>query len=160
MIVAGGELLVGHPTESANLLVPCPICCSTNFWDDSRRSPGGDLGDRSIFFIDATRHDREMAWRSHLPHLVSNSLAVTLRDAGVRRSSLGPGGRDMTRLAGGALSMWAPIVEDNAAEIVVALRACEAQLRAVTSFFDELAFDHALLPTTPAANDAPLQDAA
>lgn len=80
--------------------------------------------------LDAARHDREMAWRSHLPHLVSNALAVTLRDAGVRRSSLGPGGRDMTRLAGGTRSMWAPIVEDNAAEIAVALRACEAQLRA------------------------------
>ena len=40
------------------------------------------------------------------------------------------------------------------------LDTCDAQLRAVTNFFDELAFDHALLPTTPAANDAPLQDAA
>lgn len=78
--------------------------------------------------LDAARHDHEMAWRSHLPHLVSSALAVTLRDAGIRRSALGPGGRDMTRLSGGSLSMWAPIVEGNAAEIVTALRACEARL--------------------------------
>lgn len=80
--------------------------------------------------LDAERHDREMAWRSHLPHVLSTTLAVTLHDAGIRRSALGPGGRDMTRLSGGSTAMWAPIVEDNRAEIATALRACEAQLRA------------------------------
>jgi prephenate dehydrogenase len=80
--------------------------------------------------LDAGQHDDQMAWRSHLPHLLSSTLAVTLRDAGVRRSALGPGGRDMTRLAGGSPTMWAPIVDDNARSIVDALGACEAQLRA------------------------------
>lgn len=80
--------------------------------------------------LDAGIHDREMAWRSHLPHILSSALAVTLRDADVRRSALGPGGRDMTRLAGGSLAMWSPIVDDNAAAIVDALAACEANLRA------------------------------
>jgi len=79
--------------------------------------------------LDATAHDDQMAWRSHLPHLLSSALAVTLRDAGVRRSALGPGGRDMTRLAGGSPAMWLPIVEDNAAAIVDALVACEQHLR-------------------------------
>ena len=79
--------------------------------------------------LDATIHDDQMAWRSHLPHLLSSALAVTLRDAGVRRSALGPGGRDMTRLAGGSPAMWLPIVEDNAAAIVDAMAACEQHLR-------------------------------
>ena len=79
--------------------------------------------------LDAAVHDDEMAWRSHLPHLLSSALAVTLRDAGVRRSALGPGGRDMTRLAGGSPTMWSPIVDDNAAAIAAALGACEARLR-------------------------------
>ncbi len=81
--------------------------------------------------LDAGVHDVQMAWRSHLPHLVSGALAVTLRDAGVRRSALGPGGRDMTRLAGGSPEMWSPIVEDNAAAITEAVLACEARLRAL-----------------------------
>jgi prephenate dehydrogenase len=72
-----------------------------------------------------------MAWRSHLPHLVSSTLALALRDAGVRRSALGPGGRDMTRLAGGAPTMWYPIVRDNAAAIADALGAYEARLHAL-----------------------------
>ncbi|HET7189179.1 MAG TPA: prephenate dehydrogenase [Gemmatimonadaceae bacterium] len=83
-----------------------------------------------VELLDPTAHDEQMAWRSHLPHLVSCALSVTLREAGVRRSSLGPGGRDMTRLAGGAPSMWGPIVDDNAGAIADALDACEAQLRA------------------------------
>lgn len=82
-----------------------------------------------VELLDATEHDEQMAWRSHLPHLLSCALSVTLREAGVRRSSLGPGGRDMTRLAGGAPSMWGPIVDDNASAIGDALGACEAQLR-------------------------------
>lgn len=82
-----------------------------------------------VELLDAAEHDDQMAWRSHLPHLLSCALSVTLRDAGVRRSSLGPGGRDMTRLAGGAPSMWGPIVDDNAGAIEGALDACEAQLR-------------------------------
>ena len=79
--------------------------------------------------LDATLHDDQMAWRSHLPHLVSSALAVTLREAGVRRSALGPGGRDVTRLAGGSSAMWLPIVEDNATAIADAMAACERQLR-------------------------------
>lgn len=81
--------------------------------------------------LDAAEHDEQMAWRSHLPHLVSSALALTLRGAGVRRSALGPGGRDMTRLAGGSPAMWHPIVRDNAAAIAGALGAYEEQLRAL-----------------------------
>ena len=79
--------------------------------------------------LEAATHDEQMAWRSHLPHILSSALAVTLAEAGVRRSALGPGGRDMTRIAGGSTGMWSPIVDDNAAAIADALAACEAHLR-------------------------------
>ena len=39
------------------------------------------------------------------------ALALTLRQANVTRSALGPGGRDMTRLAGGDPDLWTGIVE-------------------------------------------------
>jgi prephenate dehydrogenase len=80
--------------------------------------------------LDAGVHDDEMAWRSHLPHLVSSALAVTLRESGVRRSALGPGGRDMTRLAGSSTVMWSSIAADNSDAIVEALTAYEERLRA------------------------------
>ena len=41
--------------------------------------------------LDAATHDEQMAWRSHLPHVLSVALALTLRDAGIQRSALGPG---------------------------------------------------------------------
>jgi prephenate dehydrogenase len=87
--------------------------------------------------LDAGEHDDQMAWRSHLPHLLSCALAVTLRDVGVRRSALGPGGRDMTRLAGGSPAMWGPIVDDNAAAIADALGACEERLRAFRTALED-----------------------
>lgn len=79
--------------------------------------------------LDAAEHDEQIAWRSHLPQAVSTTLALTLREAGVSRSALGPGGRDMTRLAGGDAGLWTGIMSDNAPAILEALVAMEAQLR-------------------------------
>ena len=79
--------------------------------------------------LDGAAHDEQMAWRSHLPHVLSTALARTLREAGIQRSALGPGGRDMTRLAGGTPSMWMSIVEDNDVALIGALEAYERQLR-------------------------------
>lgn len=80
--------------------------------------------------LDAAAHDEQMSWRSHLPQVVSTTLALTLRDAGVQRSALGPGGRDMTRLAGSSPSLWMSIVQDNTAALIHSLIAMEDQLRA------------------------------
>jgi len=79
--------------------------------------------------LDAAEHDEQIAWRSHLPQAVSTTLALTLREMGVPRSALGPGGRDMTRLAGGDAGLWTGIMNDNAPAILEALAAMEAQLR-------------------------------
>jgi len=79
--------------------------------------------------LDAEVHDEQMAWRSHLPQAVSTALALTLRQANVPRSALGPGGRDMTRLAGGDPDLWTGIAADNAPAILEALLAMEEQLR-------------------------------
>lgn len=105
------------PTPSTEVAT---LQLAESFWRELRAG---------VELLDPTEHDDQMAWRSHLPHLLSCALSVTLREAGVRRSSLGPGGRDMTRLAGGAPSMWGPIVNDNAGAIADALDACEQQLR-------------------------------
>jgi prephenate dehydrogenase len=79
--------------------------------------------------LDAEQHDEQMAWRSHLPQAVSTALALTLQQANVPRSALGPGGRDMTRLAGGEPSLWTGIMDDNAPAILEALAAMEEELR-------------------------------
>lgn len=105
------------PTASTT---PQTMLLAESFWKELRA--GTEL-------LDAATHDAEMAWRSHLPHVLSSALAVTLREAGIRRSALGPGGRDMTRLAGSSTAMWSAIVADNASAVAEAVAACELQLR-------------------------------
>jgi prephenate dehydrogenase len=99
---------------------PSALRLAESFWRSLRAG---------VEVLDAETHDAQMAWRSHLPQAVSTALALTLRQANVPRSALGPGGRDMTRLAGGDPDLWTGIVDDNAPAILEALVAMEEQLR-------------------------------
>ncbi len=76
----------------------------------------------------ADEHDRHLAWTSHLPHIISSMLALTLADGRVRRDDLGPGGRDVTRLAGSSPEMWTAIVRENRGEIAAALDTAAGEL--------------------------------
>lgn len=78
--------------------------------------------------IAAADHDRAMAWASHLPQLVASALAATLADAGVDRATLGPGGRDTTRIAGSGSRMWVPLLRAAADEDARALAALEEHI--------------------------------
>ncbi|HEX8696491.1 MAG TPA: prephenate dehydrogenase [Longimicrobium sp.] len=79
--------------------------------------------------MDAAEHDRRLAWTSHLPQAASTALAVALDARGVARAELGPGGRDVTRLAASSPEMWTDVARDNADELAAALRAMEDALR-------------------------------
>lgn len=81
--------------------------------------------------VAADRHDRMMAWASHLPQLLANALAVALDEAGVAREWLGPGGAHMTRLAGSSPEVWSPLLKEAATEDSRALRAVEAHIAAI-----------------------------
>jgi len=63
---------------------------------------------------EAAEHDRRMAWVSHLPQLVANALAGALDAAGYSPDELGPGGRDMTRLAGSNPEIWRDLLQASA----------------------------------------------
>lgn len=81
--------------------------------------------------IDAGEHDERLAWTSHVPQLLSSILGGTLAGQGIPRAELGPGGRDVTRLAGSQPGLWAHIAFDNQAAILHALDAVDARLHAV-----------------------------
>ena len=79
-------------------------------------------------------HDRVVAHSSHLPQLMSTTLAATLGahpDSYAIAAAAGPGLLDSTRLAMSAWEIWHDIVDTNRAEIVSALAAYEERLRAV-----------------------------
>ena len=65
----------------------------------------------TVAATEAGQHDRLMAAVSHLPQLTSNALGAVLGRIGVKPEDLGPGGRDMTRLAGSSPEMWADLFE-------------------------------------------------
>lgn len=81
--------------------------------------------------IDAGAHDRLVARTSHLPQVIAKALALTLGDAGLTRAQLGPGGRDMTRIAASDPGLWTGIALDNADELLAALDAFGARVTSV-----------------------------
>ena len=69
-------------------------------------------------------HDRALALVSHLPQIVSSTLAATLQtepDAPSLLDLSGSGWRDMTRLAESSWSMWRDILESNPGQIAAAV---------------------------------------
>lgn len=81
--------------------------------------------------ISGAEHDRMMAWASHLPQLLASALAEVLQSRGITSGQLGPGGRDMTRLAGSSPAVWRPLLEAAAEDDAAALRAVERQVAAI-----------------------------
>lgn len=77
---------------------------------------------------DADSHDVRLAWTSHLPQAVSTALALTIAQTGTPRAELGPGGRDLTRLAGSDPAAWADILIDNADALASAMAMMQARL--------------------------------
>lgn len=88
--------------------------------------------------IDPAVHDGLLAHASHLPQLAASAIALALADAGVGAGELGPGGRDVTRLAGSDPGVWTDIVRDNADAVGPAL---ERLIDALTAFRDAVARD-------------------
>ena len=71
----------------------------------------------------AAEHDRLMGLASHLPQLAATALAGVLSEAGVPPGALGPGGRDMTRLAASSPTMWRDLLAHAPPEAAAGLRA-------------------------------------
>jgi prephenate dehydrogenase len=82
----------------------------------------------------AREHDRAMALVSHLPQLVSSTLAATVEsqpDGAALGRVAGAGFGDMTRLAASEWSVWRDILETNPSEVAAALDAFLSQLALV-----------------------------
>lgn len=88
--------------------------------------------------IDADDHDRLMALASHLPQLVSNALAGVLGEKEIDADELGPGGRDMTRLAASSPDVWLDLLARSSPELVDGLRAMGGELTRMADLVETL----------------------
>jgi len=91
--------------------------------------------------IDADAHDRLMVWASHLPQMISNVVARAMAEAGLTVSDLGPGGRDLTRLAGSSPEMWTGLLAEANEENVRAIESVQRSLEAVRTALSERSLD-------------------
>lgn len=114
-LFAGARVYLSAPDEAPDGL----IHFASSLWTS--------LGGRPVV-VPAELHDQKLAWASHLPHVVSAALALALAGAGVPRNELGPGGRDVTRLAGSSPEMWTAIARENADAIDEALAQTQREL--------------------------------
>jgi prephenate dehydrogenase len=87
--------------------------------------------------VEAAVHDALVARTSHLPQILASALASALDGSGVARTGLGPGGRDMTRLAGSDPAVWTDILLDNADLLAPALETLLLELGQVRDRLDE-----------------------
>lgn len=87
--------------------------------------------------IDADAHDRLMVWASHLPQLISNVVARAMSEAGLTMSDLGPGGRDLTRLAESSPEVWTGLFNEASEDNLLAIDSVQAGLAAVRAALSE-----------------------
>ena len=107
-----------------------------------------------VTVADAVCHDRMVAYTSHLAHIVSCILvsAADKNRLGEYAPYIGPGFRDMTRLASGSPPMWSDIVSANRENIkemlcdyrqnldeLISLIGTDAGDKAVAEFFEKVA---------------------
>ena len=100
-------------------------------------------GARRIEYRSASDHDDLMAAISHVPQLVATALAATLNYASVPRASLGPGGRDMTRLAASSWGMWRPLLLATPGRTLAMLESIETELREFREEIEKQTLDEA-----------------
>lgn len=96
--------------------------------------------DSKISYMDPAEHDRHIAWVSHLSHISSFALGLTVlnkeKDEKKIFAMAGSGFSSTVRLAKSSSSMWAPIFSQNTHNISEALEAYINQLQDFKKIID------------------------
>lgn len=88
-------------------------------------------------WIEASAHDERMVGASHLPQLAANALARVMARRGLSPDDLGPGGRDMTRLAASSPEMWTDLLRESGGPASAALAALGEEIDDLRRMLDE-----------------------
>lgn len=87
-------------------------------------------------WIEPDDHDDRMAMVSHLPQALAGILARVLDEAGFTPDDLGPGGRDMTRLAASAPELWRDLFAHSGPRVAKLLRDLGVELESWADVLD------------------------
>ncbi len=111
------------------------------------------LGANSVVFP-PEHHDMTMAWVSHMPQMLSSTLAASLPERLVEKNYqhyAGRAFRDMTRIAASGWNMWHDIAVTNRSETVRALREVREGIDETIAAMDSLVV---VADGKPAADDS------
>ena len=90
--------------------------------------------------LDAERHDRRVAWISHLPQLAAVALAEAAGDGAASDEGLlglaGGGFRDTTRIASSPPEMWLDVLATNRDGVLVAIDGLQRRLQQLRAAVD------------------------
>lgn len=130
-----GKALRGVAAADADLFRGRPWILTSDI-DHPFRKWLAAFGAREII-LDPVRHDRLVAWSSHLPQLASTALASLIGDRAPEAANVaGPGLADTTRLAMSSFDLWRDILATNSAEVSVALDAYIEKLTVLRRDFE------------------------
>jgi len=91
--------------------------------------------------MDAAEHDRHIAYVSHLSHITSFTLGLTVLDIEKDEKSIfnmaGSGFASTVRLANSSANMWAPIFHENKENLVTAIDAYVDKLNALKTMIQQ-----------------------
>ena len=145
--LAGSERS-GFAAARADLFSGASVFAETRGATDRRTREDIELfwsmaGAGRIEYQDAATHDDLMAAISHVPQVVATVVAATLEYANLDRHRLGPGGRDLTRLAASSWEMWRPLLLATPGRTLAMLESIEAELRDFREGIEKQTLDEA-----------------
>jgi prephenate dehydrogenase len=112
------------------VVVFCDTQDSANFHKDKATQIFSHIG-MKIVFMDAASHDKRVSLISHMPHVLSYSIANGVIGQEDPKSILllaGGGFRDMSRLAKSSPAMWSDIFKQNKKNLLNALDIFQEEL--------------------------------
>jgi prephenate dehydrogenase len=124
---ARSDLFVGARVWLTPATPVSPVASVAELW----RSVGAEPRE-----TDATTHDHVAAWSSHVAQVLASALGAALARAGIPRDTLGPAGRDMTRIAHSPAPLWTDILMHNRLMVAEALADTRARLDAFAHALD------------------------
>ncbi len=129
-----GKELRGAAAAEAGLFRGRPWILTDDIDHELRRWISA-IGAREII-LDPAKHDRLVAWSSHLPQLMSTALASVLGEKAPEAALVaGPGLLDSTRLALSSYDLWRDILDTNSAEVAAVLDAYIEKLQSLRAGF-------------------------
>jgi prephenate dehydrogenase len=136
-----GDHRAGWPASRTGLFAGAPVyLCTGDATPAEPRLLAHELWravDGRPVDVGAAAHDEQLALTSHLPQMLATALARVLGEAAIAPADLGPGGSDMTRLAGSAPGLWTGIASANADLLTAAIDRLTAELQAIRTALDE-----------------------